>query len=71
MGEHRRVCGRRLVGELGRIALALSRIVLTALAVLVVLWVFLILAFSSVLADPTSGSGEGPGRGRTVTDSNP
>lgn len=51
--------------------MSLSRLVLTALAVLVVLWVFLILAFSSVFADPTSGSGEGRVPGRTVTDPSP
>jgi len=51
--------------------LSLSRLVVTALAVLVVLWVVLILAFSSVLADPTSGSGEVRVPGRTVTSPNP
>lgn len=49
----------------------LLRIILIALAVLAVLWVFTVLAFSSVFADPTSGSGEGRFPGRTVTSPNP
>lgn len=39
--------------------MTLKRSVLTALAALWVAYVIYVLAFSSILADPTSGSGEG------------
>lgn len=47
------------------------RLILIALTVVAAVWVFLILAFSSLLADPTSGSGEGRFPGRTVTSTHP
>ena len=52
-------------------SLSLSRLILIALAVLVVVWVLMVLAFSSVLANPESGSGEGRFPGRNVTTTNP
>lgn len=51
--------------------MSLPRLVLTVLAGLVLLWILIVLAFSSVLADPTSGSGEGRFPDRTVTSPNP
>lgn len=39
--------------------MTLKRFVLTALAALVVAYILFVLAFSSILAQPTSGSGEG------------
>ena len=71
MGEHRSGRARRLVGEHGRLASAIARLILIVLVVLAVLWVLVVLAFSSVLADPTSGSGEGRFPGQTVTSTNP
>jgi len=47
--------------------LSLSRLVLTTLAALAVVWVLVVLAFGSASADPTSGSGEGKFPGRTET----
>ena len=42
-----------------------------ALAVLGAVWILVILSFSTLLADPTSGKGEGPPPGQTVTTSGP
>ena len=47
--------------------MSLSRLVLTALAALAVLWVLVVLAFGSASSEPTSGSGEGRFPGRTET----
>lgn len=37
-----------------------------AVAIVVVAWVVVILSMTTILADPTSGSGEGPAPGMSV-----
>ena len=51
--------------------MSFPRLIVIALAVVIVLSVSVVFAFSSVLADPTSGSGEGRFPGRTVTSPHP
>jgi hypothetical protein len=51
--------------------MSFPRLILIALAVVIVVSVFMVLVFSSLLADPTSGSGEGRFPGRTVTSPHP
>ena len=41
------------------------------LAVVALVWIAVILAFSTLLADPTGDSGEGRFPGRTITGPNP
>lgn len=47
--------------------MSLSRLVLTTLAALAVLWVLVVVAFGSASSGPTNGSGEGRFPGRTET----
>ena len=51
--------------------MSLPRLLVIALGVVVLVWIAVVLAFSTLLANPTGDSGEGRFPGRTVTGPNP
>lgn len=51
--------------------MSLPRLLLIVLAAVALVWIGVVLAFSSLLADPTGDSGEGRFTGSTVTSTNP
>ena len=51
--------------------MSLPRLLLILVALVALVWIALILAFSSLLADPTGDSGEGRFPGRTITSPSP
>ena len=71
MGEHRGRRQRRLERQHRRIGVSLPRLLLIVLAAVALVWIGVILAFSSLLANPTGDSGEGRFTGSTVTSTNP
>ena len=51
--------------------MSIPRLIVTVVVALVLLLILVVLAFTTLLAHPTSGSGEGPFPGRTLTSPEP
>ena len=51
--------------------MSLPRLLVTIVAALALIWILIVLAFSSLLANPTSDSGDGRSPARTLTGPEP